>query len=112
MTEFLGEARLVLVRTGEALQKIETNVEDAQQRKLRAMQMLGRTLEYVEAALAEREGTVAFVSGSADSPRLDAEVLRWFKRTGAGYQSRIGDPHERHGSGHARRTGRAAHPDH
>jgi uncharacterized protein (DUF4415 family) len=25
------------------------------------------------------------------SLRLDAEVLRWFKRAGAGYQSRIGD---------------------
>ena len=25
------------------------------------------------------------------SLRLDADVLRWFKRTGAGYQSRIGD---------------------
>jgi ATP-dependent DNA helicase DinG len=75
MTEFLGEARLVLVRTGEALQKIETNVEDAQQRRLRAMQMLARTLEYVEAALAEREGTVAFVSGSADNPRLEIAPL-------------------------------------
>jgi uncharacterized protein (DUF4415 family) len=25
------------------------------------------------------------------SLRLDADVLQWFKRTGAGYQSRIGD---------------------
>ena len=30
------------------------------------------------------------------SLRLDAEVLRWFKRTGAGYQSRIGDVLRRH----------------
>jgi uncharacterized protein (DUF4415 family) len=30
------------------------------------------------------------------SLRLDAEVLRWFKRTGAGYQSRIGDVLKRH----------------
>jgi uncharacterized protein (DUF4415 family) len=28
--------------------------------------------------------------------RLDADVLRWFKRTGAGYQSRIGDVLRRH----------------
>jgi ATP-dependent DNA helicase DinG len=75
VTEFLGEARLVLVRTAEALQQIESKVEDAQQRKLRAMTMLTRTLEYVEAALAEREGTVAFVSGSADSPRLEIAPL-------------------------------------
>jgi uncharacterized protein (DUF4415 family) len=30
------------------------------------------------------------------SLRLDAGVLRWFKRTGAGYQSRIGDVLKRH----------------
>jgi ATP-dependent DNA helicase DinG len=75
VTEFLGEARLVLVRTGEALQTIETPVEDAQQRKLRAMTLLARTLEYVEVALGEREGTVAFVSGSTDSPRLEIAPL-------------------------------------
>ncbi len=75
VTEFLGEARLVLVRTGEALQGIDTKVEDAQQRKLRAVMMLGRTLEYVEAALAERDGTVTFVSGSPDNPRLEIAPL-------------------------------------
>ena len=30
------------------------------------------------------------------SLRLDADVLRWFKRSGAGYQSRIGDVLRRH----------------
>lgn len=75
VTEFLSEARLVLVRAGEALQNIETKVEDAQQRKLRAVMMLGRTLEYVEATLAERQGTVTFVSGSADNPRLEIAPL-------------------------------------
>jgi uncharacterized protein (DUF4415 family) len=30
------------------------------------------------------------------SLRIDADVLRWFKRTGAGYQSRIGDVLKRH----------------
>jgi ATP-dependent DNA helicase DinG len=75
VTEFLGEARLTLVRTGEALQNIETANEDAQQRRLRAITMLTRTLEYVEAALAERDGTVAFVSGSADNPRLEVAPL-------------------------------------
>jgi len=75
VTGFLGDARLVLVRTGEALQKIESKVEDVQQRKLRTMTMLARTLEYVEAALAERDGTVAFVSGSPDSPRLEIAPL-------------------------------------
>jgi len=30
------------------------------------------------------------------SLRLDADVLRWFKHTGAGYQSRIGEVLKRH----------------
>lgn len=30
------------------------------------------------------------------SLRLDADVLRWFKRSGAGYQSRIGEVLKRH----------------
>jgi uncharacterized protein (DUF4415 family) len=30
------------------------------------------------------------------SLRIDADVLRWFKRAGAGYQSRIGDVLRRH----------------
>lgn len=37
------------------------------------------------------------------SLRLDADVLRWFKRTGAGYQSRIGDVLKRHVRNAARR---------
>jgi uncharacterized protein (DUF4415 family) len=37
------------------------------------------------------------------SLRLDAEVLRWFKRTGAGYQSRIGDVLRRHVQSAARK---------
>jgi ATP-dependent DNA helicase DinG len=73
--DVLHDAQLRLTRVGEALQKIETPIEEAQQRKLRAMAMLARTMEYVEAALAEREGTVAFVSGSADAPRLEVAPL-------------------------------------
>ena len=53
------------------MQKIDTAVEDAQQRESRSMVMRGRTRGYVEAALAEREGTVTFVSGSPDNPRLE-----------------------------------------
>ena len=73
--DFLDHARLQLVRTSEALQGFETDVEDAKQRRLRALAMLTRTLEYVEAALSEREGTVAFVSGTADNPRLEIAPL-------------------------------------
>src|SRR6267142_6548448 len=41
------------------------------------------------------------------SLRLDAEVLRWFKRTGAGYQSRIGEVLKRHVSRSTSRKKRA-----
>ena len=41
------------------------------------------------------------------SLRLDADVLRWFKRTGAGYQSRIGEVLRRHvqSAGRRKKTG-------
>ncbi len=38
------------------------------------------------------------------SLRLDADVLRWFKRTGAGYQSRIGEVLKRHVRNAERKT--------
>ncbi len=75
IVEFLEHARLVLVRTSEILQGIETSNEEAQQRRLRALAMLTRTSEYVDAALSERQGSVAFVSGSADNPRLEIAPL-------------------------------------
>jgi uncharacterized protein (DUF4415 family) len=37
------------------------------------------------------------------SLRLDADVLQWFKRSGAGYQSRIGDVLRRHVQGAERK---------
>jgi ATP-dependent DNA helicase DinG len=75
IVEALQEAQLRLVRIGEAVQKIETGVEDAQQRKLRAQRIITRTMESVEAALAAGDGTVPFVSGSRDSPRLEIAPL-------------------------------------
>jgi ATP-dependent DNA helicase DinG len=90
VVEFLEEARLRLTRVGEQLQKIETEIEDAKQRRLRAITLLTRTLVDVETALAERDGSVAFVSGSPDTPRLEVSPLDiaptmiegvWSKRT-------------------------------
>jgi len=75
IVEALEEAQLRLVRIGEAVQKIETSVEDAQQRKLRAQRIITRTMESVEAALAAGDGTVPFVSGGRDNPRLEIAPL-------------------------------------
>jgi ATP-dependent DNA helicase DinG len=75
IVDALEDAQLRLTRVGEAVQMIETPIEDAQQRKLRAQRMVTRTMESVEAALAAGEGTVPFVSGRADSPRLEIAPL-------------------------------------
>jgi ATP-dependent DNA helicase DinG len=75
IVDALHEAQLRLTRIGEAVEKIDTPVEDAQQRKLRAQRIIGRTMESVEAALGASDGTVPFVSGSSDNPRLEIAPL-------------------------------------
>jgi ATP-dependent DNA helicase DinG len=75
VTSVLEDAQLRLTRVGEALQAINTPNEDAQQRKLRAQRMVTRTMEAVEAAVAGLVGTVPFVSGSRESPRLEIAPL-------------------------------------
>lgn len=75
IVDALGDAQLRLTRVGEAIEKIETSIEDAQQRKLRAQKMVARSMEAVEAALAAGDGKVPFVSGSPDSPRLEIAPL-------------------------------------
>ncbi|MGC2318957.1 MAG: BrnA antitoxin family protein [Bradyrhizobium sp.] len=54
--------------------------------------------------------TIVALIISLVSLRLDADVLRWFKRTGAGYQSRIGEVLRRHvhRSAARKKTGRQA----
>jgi ATP-dependent DNA helicase DinG len=88
--EVLTDARLRLARVNEALLAIETPVEDAAQRKLRAQKMTGRTIEQLDVAIEGRDGHVAFVSGTRDSPRLEVAPLDvgpamtegvWTKRT-------------------------------
>ncbi len=71
----LEDAQLRLTRVGEVLQAINTPNEDAQQRKLRAQRMITRTMEAVEVAAANRTGTVPFVSGSREAPRLEIAPL-------------------------------------
>ena len=73
--EVLTDARLRLGRANEVLVAIETPVEDAKQRKLRAQTMTGRAIEQLDVAIEGRDGYVAFVSGSPDSPRLEVAPL-------------------------------------
>ena len=75
IVDALRDAQVKLTRVGEAVQKIDTALEDAQQRKLRAQRMITRAAESVEAALAAGDGTVPFVSGSRDNPRLEIAPL-------------------------------------
>jgi len=71
----LTEARLTLGGANDALAAIETTNEDAKQRKLRAQTMTGRSIQQLDIAIEGREGYVAFVSGSRDSPRLEVAPL-------------------------------------
>jgi ATP-dependent DNA helicase DinG len=71
----LRDAQLRLTRVGEAVERIETDIDDAKQRKLRAQKMIARSMEAIETALAAGDGTVPFVSGSPQSPRLEVAPL-------------------------------------
>ena len=73
-----------------ALRAINTDVPEAQQRKLRAQQIATRVQEQIDIALGPHEGSVAFVSGSPDHARLEIAPLDvgpvlsagiWTKRT-------------------------------
>jgi len=91
VAEVLSDARLRLGRANEILIAIATKNEDAKQRRLRAQTMTGRAIEQIDVAIEGREGYVAFVSGSRESPRLEIAPLDvgptmaegvWAKRTG------------------------------
>ena len=71
----LLEARSRLDRVGAALIAIETPVDDAKQRKLRAQVMTGRAVEHLDLALSEHPGYVDYVSGLPEHPRLEIAPL-------------------------------------
>lgn len=71
----LVTARNRLDQALSALRKVDTEVEDAKQRRLRAQQMATRTIEAIDVAVGQHEGYVAFVSGSRDTPRLEIAPL-------------------------------------
>lgn len=73
-----------------ALRAIDTDVPEAQQRKMRAQQIATRVQEHIDIALGKHDGYVAFVSGTAEQPRLEIAPLDvgpvlatevWAKRT-------------------------------
>ncbi len=88
--EALIDARGRIEKAQSALRAIDTDVLEAQQRKLRAQQVATRVQESIDSALGSRDGYVAFVSGSPDHPRLEIAPLDvgpvlaggvWTKRT-------------------------------
>ena len=71
----LAEARARLDRVAAALTAIQTPVDDAKQRKLRAQLLVGRSIEQLDLALGEHVGYVDFVSGTPEQPRLEIAPL-------------------------------------
>ncbi len=58
-----------------ALRAIDTNVEDAKQRKLRGQTQATRLMEQIDTAISMNTGYVAYVSDAADQPRLEIAPL-------------------------------------
>ncbi len=71
----LVTARLRLDAALAALRRIQTDVDDAKQRVLRATTLTGRLIEHIDAALGARNADVAFVSGSPEQARLEVAPL-------------------------------------
>ncbi len=75
LQELLNDARLRLADVNDTLMAINTDNDDAKQRKLRAQMLTGRSIAQLDLAIEGRDGYVAFVSGSRDSPRLELAPL-------------------------------------
>jgi ATP-dependent DNA helicase DinG len=68
-----GRSRLEAAQS--ALRSINTQIEDAKQRVIRAQQICTRLQEHIDTCIGARDGSVAFVSGSPDQPRLEVAPL-------------------------------------
>lgn len=86
--QVLSDARLRLGDANDTLVAIDTKHEDAKQRRLRAQTMTGRSIAQLDIALEGKDGYVAFVSGSRDSPRLEVAPLDVGPAMSAGVWSR------------------------
>lgn len=79
--DVLVDARGRLERASSALAGIDTPIDDAKQRKLRAQVMTGRAVETLDIAIgttepaAGRATFVEFVSGTSDHPRIELAPL-------------------------------------
>jgi ATP-dependent DNA helicase DinG len=73
--DVLVDLRGRVQRAQDALRAIETDVDDARQRKLRGQQLATRLQESIDLALGELQGYVAFVGGRPDVPRLEIAPL-------------------------------------
>jgi ATP-dependent DNA helicase DinG len=71
----LVDLRTRIQRAQDALRAIDTEVDEAKQRKLRAQQLATRLQETIDLTLGELKGYVAFVSGGPDFPRLEIAPL-------------------------------------
>ncbi len=58
-----------------SLRAIDTTVEDAKQRRLRAQTQSTRLIDDIDRAIGQNDGYVAFVSGSREMPRLEIAPL-------------------------------------
>jgi ATP-dependent DNA helicase DinG len=75
IADALNQSRERINAAGEALRKIDTTVDDARQRVLRAQQLILRLVDAIDTALSFSDEYVAFVEGAAESPRLRVAPL-------------------------------------
>lgn len=75
ITDALINGRMRIDTAQAALRAIDTDVEDAKQRKLRAQTQATRLMDHIDTAIGTHDGYVAFVSGGADTPRLEIAPL-------------------------------------
>ena len=73
--DLLIDLRGRLQAAQDALRAIDTDVPEAQQRKLRGVQLTTRLQESIDISLGELTGYVAFVGGGPDHPRLEVAPL-------------------------------------
>jgi ATP-dependent DNA helicase DinG len=75
LQDMLIEARSRIEAAQTALRAIESPLEDVKQRKLRAQTLAGRLQDHIDASISNRDGSVAFVSGGPEHPRLEIAPL-------------------------------------
>ncbi|MCU1366390.1 MAG: putative ATP-dependent helicase [Ilumatobacteraceae bacterium] len=75
VSEALITGRQSIDSAQNSLRAIDTTVEDAKQKKLRAQTQATRLIDDIDRAIAKNDGYVAFVSGGREMPRLEIAPL-------------------------------------